>query len=161
MELTTTNARLQLGGKFSETTVEQTAKAYSGWTKVDVLGFLDREGVKTILARSVAGLVTFLPLPNHIDAQPNKMFEYMSAGIPVIASNFPLWRDIIEGNDCGLCVDPLNSAAIAEAIDFLINNPERAQAMGENGFKAVQQIYNWTIEEMKLLDFYQKLNLKN
>lgn len=160
IELTKTDARLQLGGTFSEASVEQTVKTYSGWTKVDELGFLDREGVKTTLAQSRAGLVTLHPIINYIDALPVKMFEYMSAGIPVIASHFPLWREIIEGNDCGLCVDPLKPAAIAEAIDFLINNPDRAQTMGENGFKAVQHIYNWTIEETKLLNFYQKLNLK-
>ena len=83
----------------------------------------------------------------------------MSAGIPVIASNFPLWRDIIEGNDCGLCVDPLDPKAIAAAIDFLINNPERAQQMGENGQRAVTKYYNWSIEEAKLLDFYKKLTV--
>lgn len=155
MEFTKTDARLQLGGKFSEATVEQAVKMYTGWSKVDELGFLDRQGVKTTLAQSVAGLVTLHPIINYIDALPVKMFEYMSAGIPVVASHFPLWREIIEGNDCGLCVDPLKPIAIAEAIDFLINNPKRAQAMGENGFKAVQQIYNWNIEEKKLLDFYQ------
>jgi glycosyltransferase involved in cell wall biosynthesis len=60
-----------------------------GWRKVDERGFVDRENVRDILAHSVAGLVTFLGVPNHINAQPNKMFEYMSAGLPVIASNFP------------------------------------------------------------------------
>jgi glycosyltransferase involved in cell wall biosynthesis len=148
---------LQLGGKFSEKETEAEVKSYAGWQLVDELGFVDRVGVKNILAHAVAGLVTFLPLPNHIDAQPNKMFEYMSAGVPVIASNFPLWREIIEGNDCGLCVDPLNPAAIAEAIDYLVNNPVRAEQMGRNGQRAVQERYNWTIEEKKLLELYSSL----
>lgn len=157
MELIKCDARLQLGGVFSEKNTENEVKSYAGWQFVDELGFLDRGSVRAVLGRSVAGLVTFLPLPNHIDAQPNKMFEYMSAGIPVIASNFPLWREIIEGNDCGLCVNPLKPEAIAEAIDFLISNPERAQAMGENGYKAVQEKYNWSIEEQKLFSLYEDL----
>jgi glycosyltransferase involved in cell wall biosynthesis len=157
MEHVSSGARLQLGGKFSETKVEHEVKGYSGWQAVDELGFLDRGGVRTALNRSVAGLVTLHPIINYLDALPVKMFEYMSAGIPVIASHFPLWRDIIEGNDCGLCVDPMNPQAIAEAIDFLVNNPKRARQMGENGYKAVQEKYNWGIEEQKLFSIYASL----
>jgi glycosyltransferase involved in cell wall biosynthesis len=157
MALVKTEAKLQLGGRFSEKQVEAAAKSDPGWVNVDELGFVSREGVRDALARSVAGLVTFLPAPNHIDAQPNKMFEYMSAGVPVIASNFPLWREIIEGHDCGLCVDPLNPIAIAEAIDFMVNNPERAEQMGRNGQRAVNDKYNWAVEEQKLLELYARL----
>lgn len=153
----TTNAKLQLVGKFGEADVEQEAHAKTGWQKVDALGFLGRKEVAEVLQRSVGGLVTFLPAPNHIDAQPNKMFEYMSAGVPVIASHFPLWREIIEGNQCGVCVDPLNPKAIAEAIDYLIQNPAEAEKMGRNGQQAVEQKYNWNIEEAKLLEFYQQV----
>jgi glycosyltransferase involved in cell wall biosynthesis len=105
----------------------------------------------------MAGLVTFLPLTNHIDAQPNKMFEYMSAGIPVIASDFPLWREIIQGNDCGILVDPLDPSAIAHAIDYLVSHPEEAHRMGKNGRIAVETKYNWTMEEKKLLAFYDNI----
>lgn len=157
MMQTKSGARLQLGGLFSEKHVESEVKEYPGWQNVDELGFVDREGVRSILSCSVAGLVTFLPLPNHIDAQPNKMFEYMSAGIPVIASNFSLWREIIEGNDCGLCVNPMNPAEIAEAIDFLVENPVRAREMGEKGKHAVHEYYNWHIEEKKLVELYNSL----
>src|SRR5690606_21589492 len=117
----------------SEMDVQAAIRAAPGWKKVEALGFLDRSQVAKVLARSVAGLVTFLPAPNHIDAQPNKMFEYMSAGVPVIASDFPLWREIIEGNGCGICVDPLRPREIAQAIDYLIANPEEARRMGNNG----------------------------
>jgi glycosyltransferase involved in cell wall biosynthesis len=105
------------------------------------------------------GLVTFLPFDNHIDAQPNKMFEYMSAGVPVVSSNFPLWRDIIEGNECGICIDPLDSTAIATAIDTIVNDPELAKKMGENGKKAVLSTFNWDKEEQKLFDLYENLQV--
>jgi glycosyltransferase involved in cell wall biosynthesis len=82
------------------------------------------------------------------------MFEYMSSGIPVIASNFPLWRDIIEGNRCGLCVDPLDPRAIASAIDYLVTHPDVARTMGENGRRAVLERYNWAVQANKLTDFY-------
>lgn len=150
-------ARLQLAGSFSEPDVQAAAHAHPGWQRVDALGFLDRKQVAGVLARSVAGLVTFLPAPNHIDAQPNKMFEYMSAGIPVIASHFPLWCEIVEGNACGLCVDPLDPAAIARAIDYLVTHPQEAERMGRNGQRAVAEKYNWAIEERKLLRLYADL----
>jgi len=105
----------------------------------------------------MAGLVTLHPIVNYIDALPVKMFEYMVAGIPVIASNFSLWREIIEGNKCGLCVDPLNPSEIAKAIDYIMTHPAEAQQMGKNGLRAVQEQYNWDIEEKKLLALYEQL----
>ena len=158
MSYVKTNARLQLSGEFSENAVEQASRAEKGWSNVDALGFLNREQVRDVLQNSVGGLVTFRPALNHIDAQPNKMFEYMSAGIPVIASHFPLWEGIIEGNGCGLCVDPLNPTAIAEAIDYLVSHPIEAERMGRNGKRAVLEKYNWGIEEAKLIQFYNQLS---
>jgi glycosyltransferase involved in cell wall biosynthesis len=150
-------ARLQLAGKFGNPADEQNAHAQGGWQQVDAQGFVGRGEVRDLLFHCVGGLVTFLPSPNHIDAQPNKMFEYMSAGVPVIGSHFSLWKQIIEGNHCGLCVDPLDPKAIAEAIDYLVTNPEEAEQMGRNGQKAVLEQYNWGIEEQKLFDFYNSL----
>jgi glycosyltransferase involved in cell wall biosynthesis len=157
MDMVKSNVRLNLGGRFSERDVKHQSHQLVGWKKVNALGFIDRDSVREVLGRSIAGLVTFHPMPNHIDAQPNKMFEYMSAGIPVIASDFPLWREIVEGNDCGLLVDPLNPADISKAIDTLVMNYALAQRMGENGRRAVDEKYNWQIEERKLLEFYARL----
>lgn len=147
-------ARINLAGQFSEPALEAEVKAAAGWARVNQLGVLDRAGVSAILMRSVAGIVTFHPLPNHLDAHPTKMFEYMSSGIAVIASNFPLWRDIIEGNECGLCIDPHDVTALAAAIDRLVKSPELARRMGENGRKAVLEKYNWSVQARKLTDFY-------
>ena len=157
MALLKSDARLNLGGLFSEPSLENEVKSLPGWQRVNSMGFLHRDGVREVLRYSMAGLVTFLPKPNHIDAQPNKMFEYMSAGIPVIASDFPLWREIIGGNICGLLVDPLDPVAIAKAIDYLVENPREAQRMGQNGRRAVELRYNWESEEKKLLGFYDKI----
>ncbi|AJF08084.1 glycosyl transferase [Geoalkalibacter subterraneus] len=157
MGLVQSDFTLNLCGQFGNPTTEDAVKNSPGWKRVKAHGFVNRAGVRDVLSRSVAGVVTFHPLPNHLDAQPNKMFEYMSAGIPVIASDFPLWRQIIEGNQCGLLVDPLDAKSIAEAIDYLVMHPEEARKMGENGRRAIEDKYNWQAEEKKLLDFYQQI----
>lgn len=157
LELTRCKARLNLVGDFSEEGTERTAMTLSGWRLVNRHGFLHREGVRDILARSVAGVVNFLPLPNHIDAQPNKMFEYMAAGVPIIASDFPLWREIILGSNCGVCIDPSDPGAISAAIDKFVGNKKLAEQMGQNGKRAVLDTYNWQMEEPKLIKLYQDL----
>lgn len=149
--------RLNLCGRFSDPELERACKALPGWQAVNELGFVDRQVVRKTLGRSVAGLVTFHPLPNHMEAQPNKMFEYMSAGVPVIASNFPLWREIIGSNQCGLCVDPKDPTAIADAIEYLVQHPDAARRMGENGRRAILERYNWSVEEKKLFQVYDEI----
>ena len=148
--------RLFLGGEI-ESKIEKKLKEMPGWQNVETLGFLDRNAVKSTLSRSMGGLVLFHPEPNHINAQPNKMFEYMSAGIPVIASNFPLWKELVEGTESGICVDPLNPEEIAGAIRWIIEHPIEAQEMGENGRQAVLDKYNWEQESQKLLMLYEEL----
>jgi len=148
-------ARLHLAGRFPDPRAQARLKADPGWQNVVELGVLDRPGVRSLMSHSIAGIVTLLPLPNYIDALPTKMFEYMAAGIPVIASDFPLWRRIVEGSRCGLCVDPHDPAAIAAAIDYLATHPDVAASMGENGRRAIARQYNWGIEARKLIDFYE------
>lgn len=149
------DARLNLAGGFSEADLRNEVQSIPGWERVNEYGVQNRLGVSQIYERSRAGLVTLLPIPNYLDALPVKMFEYMSAGIPVIASNFALWRGIVDENACGLCVDPENPTEIASAIDYLLTHPAEAKQMGENGRRAVLSRYNWLNEETQLLDFYR------
>jgi len=152
-----TNAKLFLAGEFSSTAEYDSVRLSLNWASIDKLGQVSREKIRETLSRSMVGLVLYHPVPNHFEAQPIKMFEYMSAGIPLVASNFPLWKDIIEGNHCGICVDPLNSAAIARAIQWVVDNPDKAKRMGENGLKAVRKKFNWESEEKKLLSLYRHI----
>jgi glycosyltransferase involved in cell wall biosynthesis len=150
-------ARLALAGSFAEPSLEAEVTGLPGWRRVDALGHLDRGGVAGVMARAFAGLVTLLPTASYRQALPVKMFEYMAAGIPVIASDFPLWRDIVEGNHCGLCVNPRDPGAVAAAIDYLASHPQQAAEMGANGRSAVWRRYNWENEADKLLAFYADL----
>ena len=151
------DGKLYLAGPISSNDFKDELKSLPGWKKVVDLGILPREEVANVLAKSSVGLVTYLPALNHIDSQPNKLFEYMSVGLPVIASNFPLWNEIVEDNDCGLCVDPRSPEEITEAIRFFFENPDEVVRMGENGIRAVNNTYNWLPEEKKLIDLYDRL----
>lgn len=155
--LSTAGVTLHLAGNFSCAELRSGVARMPGWRQVKYHGVLDRRAVAGILGRSLAGLVTFLPDPNAMNAQPNKMFEYMSAGVPVIASDFPLWRQLVEDAGCGICVDPRSPEQIARAIRHLRDHPEEVARMGDNGRRAVERTYRWDHEEAKLLALYQSL----
>ncbi len=150
-------ARLNLGGKFNQKSLEDEVFAYNGWKSVNFLGYLSRKEVASVLSHSKAGLVTLHDMDNYRDALPVKMFEYMAASLPVISSNNKLWKSIIDKHQCGICVDPMNPEEIAQAIRYIIEHPTEAKKMGENGKRAVEEIYNWANEEKKLLDLYRNI----
>ena len=128
-----------------------------GWSKVRFHGWSSRTEVANILGDVRAGLVVLHPLKNYIDSFPTKMFEYMAIGLPVIASDFPLWRRIISDVNCGLFVDPQNPEAIAKAMQWILDHPQEAEDMGQRGRKAVEEVYNWKSESVKLANLYESL----
>jgi glycosyltransferase involved in cell wall biosynthesis len=151
-----TDYKLLLAGEI-ESNIEKRLKKRPGWRQVEALGFIDRDGVRTAMAHSMVGLVLLHPTINYWDALPIKMFEYMSSGLPVISSNFPLWREIIEGAECGICVDPFDQNEITSAIHWIMERPQEAMQMGKNGRKAVEEMYNWRLVELELRRLYDKI----
>lgn len=151
------DARLILAGSFESVETEQAVRKLPGWAKVDYRGMVSRAAVREIMAESQAGLIFFHPVPNHIDAQPNKMFEYMSAGLPVLASNFPLWQEQLIEARAGLVADPMNPKEIARVIQELLASSEAAVEMGRRGREGVLQRYLWDFEEEKLCGLYKKI----
>lgn len=152
------DGKLILAGLFRNPSDEQAAKASIGWQNVEYHGFADREQVYGILRRSKIGIVVLHPVLCNQEALPVKMFEYMSAGIPVIASNFPVLKEIIEDNHVGITVNPLNWESITHTINHLLQNNSLAEQLGKNGFQAVLHKYNWSTQEKKLLALYDRLS---
>ena len=127
-----------------------------GWERVEYRGIISREEVKTLMAEAAAALVLYSPAPNHLDIRSLRFYESLAAGLPVVTSNFPKWRAMVEGEGFGLIVDPTNPESIAEAIQYLLTHPEEAAAMGRRGRQAVRERYNWGVEEAKLLQVYRE-----
>ena len=149
--------RLDLAGNFIPLDLEYEMQTLPGWALVRYHGWLSREQLVLLLGSVRAGLVLHHPIPNEIDAQPIKLYEYMAAGLPIIASNFPILKQIIEDAGCGLLVDPMDPKALAEAMRWIIDNPREAEAMGTRGRQAVLDLYNWDIEAVKLINLYNKI----
>ena len=155
--LSEAHARLALAGTIQKPGYEDELKRLPGWSRVDFKGHQDRAGVYQILSRSRVGMVALHDTANHLLSVPVKMFEYLAAGVPIIASDFPQWRARIEKFDCAVFVNPKDPAEIKSAIEWLLANPEKAEQMGARGKKAVQDHFNWDAEARHLLEVYQRL----
>jgi glycosyltransferase involved in cell wall biosynthesis len=150
-------ATLNLAGGFSPPRYAREVTAALGWHRVNSLGVVSRSDVSLLLKDARVGLCVYRPDPNCLEAAPNKLFEYMHAGIPVIASDFPGFHAIVNSVRCGLLVNPLDSKSIARAIEYVLTHPEEAEQMGRRGREAVNRTFNWASEEDKLLALYAAL----
>jgi glycosyltransferase involved in cell wall biosynthesis len=159
MELLPGNLRatLELAGSFEMDRDYKQVTRLPGWKRTNWLGTLTRTEIASLLQHAKVGLVVYHPIANHLEAGPHKLFEYMAAGIPVVASDFPLWRTIVEQAGCGLVVDPLKPQSIASAVEYLLRRPFEAEEMGKRGRNAVEQQFNWEAEGNTLLRLYRSL----
>lgn len=105
---------------------------------------------------SRVGLVLWSQEKSYEIKMPIKLFEYMSFGLPVIASNFGHMKKYVDKDLCGILVDPDNADAVGAAMVELLSNKDVYQKYSENGRKAALEKYRWEFEFKKLLDFYKK-----
>ena len=150
--------RLILAGIMRDPTLEAQLEQDGPDATTSYVGVLDRDGVRDLLDSARMGL--FLSRPDYLPlyaAYPNKVFEYMAAGIPVVASDFPVLQEIVGEEECGLLVDPTDVDAIAKAMDWLYDHPDEAEAMGRRGREAVMEKYNFSGEADRLDEFYRQL----
>jgi glycosyltransferase involved in cell wall biosynthesis len=152
------DATLELAGNETPEGIDPSViYGHPGWRRVKHHGFIDQPSTFRLLHKVSAGLVLFHPVPNHLEALPQKIFEYMGAGLPIIASDFPLWRKILGDVGCALFVDPMQPRAIAQAIEYLLTHPAQAEEMGLRGQAAVLERYNWDTQAEELVNLYVSL----
>ena len=142
-------------------------KSLKGWTKVNYFGKLSKQEVnEKVYNHSDVGVALYHYSPlckgKVGNMSNNKLFEYLLMGMPVICTDFDLWKEVVEKNKCGICVNPNDVNAIAEAITYIQEHPAEAYQMGLNGQKAALTKYNWDSQERILLSVYEKvLNKKS
>ncbi len=130
----------------------------NSWEKVNYLGRVNYSTVKQEMQNSSIGIcVLGRSLNNGGSMGCTKLFEEMMAGLPVICSDFKYWKEIVEENNCGICVSPDDTEGIKEAIIKLTEDINYSRTLGMNGRRLVETKYNWKIEEKKLLELYNKL----
>ena len=132
-------------------------KSLPGWKRMRLLGWQSRDQVAALLNKARYGLVTFLPIANHVRSYPTKIFEYMSAGLPVLASDMPLWKKIIDEAGVGVTANPSDPAALADAMRWMVDHPGECECMGKKGAVLVREQYNWDIESKRLLSLYSRI----
>lgn len=154
-----TPVRLHLAGRATPTTLIDEVAAEPGWENVDYAGLVPHDEVAAHLRGAVAGLATLLPTPNHLISSPIKVFEYMAMGLPVIMSDFPDWRTLLDGVDCVVWADPARPDTIAAAMRELMADPARRAQMGEVARRAVLDKFVWEKQLDNLVDAYRRIGV--
>ena len=148
-----------VGGVFSPSEYEAEVRSMPEFSCVEYLGKLNRTQVVELLRSCQIGMANLLNVGqyNRFDNFPTKVYEYMSLGLPVILSRSDYGDRVLEQYRFGISVDPENVEEIADAIRYLLDHPDEARQMGENGRRAVKEQYNWGVEEKKLLALYEDI----
>ncbi|WP_372997154.1 glycosyltransferase [Marinobacter sp.] len=105
----------------------------------------------------LAGIALFPDTVHYREKELTKFFEYMAVGLPIVASNFPVWKTLIEDQGVGICVNPDDNEAIEKALDWLRDHPEEAAEMGRRGKRLAREKYSWDSQAENLIGLYQEI----
>ncbi|WP_025762595.1 glycosyltransferase [Dyadobacter tibetensis] len=110
---------------------------------------------------ATAGIALLRPVADYPESFSTKIFEYMAWQLPVITSDFKLYRDVVESHHCGYCIPPEDPELLARNLTWLCYNPKTVVLLGSNGRNAAQAHYNWYQEKKKLILLYEKLEKRH
>lgn len=140
-------------------------KQYESFDKMEFLGKINHCEVKELYAKSTIGMALCSYRPNteyKMGSLGNtKIFEYMMSELPVIFTDFEVFKNILTEGVYGIAVNPYSEEDVKNAIKYLIDNPDIALKMGKTGRKLVEKKYNWESQVPILLSVYEKLGRQN
>ncbi len=151
------DARLYLGGMFCSDDYKRSVESMPEYSCVTYLGYLDRNQVRQTLSQCSVCVSNTLNIGqyNHCDNLPTKVYESMAFGIPVIISDSPYVREVMSKYPFGKVIDPMDIEGTANAIRYVLDHPDRAKEMGEEGRRAIKEMLNWSVDEEQLLKLYE------
>lgn len=155
LELCRNDIKLILCGVFSPDILLERCKVLPGWEKVEYMGYVNRQQLHCLAQNCFCGV---MPEACFRFSCPNKIFEYAGMYLPVVISNFSLWKKLFGKEDApfGLFVNPEEPQEIAAAIDKLYENKALAKQLGENGRNAVETKFNFEAEMEEYLTYLKK-----
>lgn len=157
------NAKMIIAGFFATDDYLKELQALPGWKNVEFVGTLPHSEVLKIYNKSSIGIaIESYENPNagfRIGSLGcTKIPDYMSSGLPVIVSNTEVWGGVVRKYECGIAIEnPSDANEIANAIQYLLDNPEKAKIVGENGLKAAKEEFNWEAQEKVLFNMYDNM----
>jgi glycosyltransferase involved in cell wall biosynthesis len=125
--------------------------------RICTVGKLPRKEMVQTYLRCAVSLVFYADSRNHSSVRSNRLYESFAAAAPVIVSDFPEWRELVESIGCGLAVNPSSPQEIGDAIQYLLAHPTESAEMGRRGQQAFLQSFSWTHESNRLLELYDML----
>lgn len=137
--------------------LKETARRYGLESRVAFLGRIESDDLPGYTVACDIGVIPYAAVDEmHRYCSPNKLFEFIMAGIPIVANDLPYLRDVVLGHHLGETVDMASPEDLAAAIGRLVASPEKLSEVRAAVRKARDQ-YNWTIEGRKLLDIYRRV----
>ena len=148
-----------LAGAITPASFEAELRQMPGSNTAEFLGRIDRDRVCEVYKRSVIGISSILNVGQYDMAEnlPTKVYECMAMGLPVVLTRNAFNKKMVEKYQFGVCVDPENIDEFAAAMRDLLDHPDKAKEMGQNGRRAVKEALNWELEQEKLLELYREL----
>ncbi len=123
---------------------------FTGWQRYDK--------INSFLSQCKIGIFLYQHSTNNLLAgPPNKLFNFMKAGLPIVAPDLPETKSILSEIGCGLTVTPHDLSDIENAVRKLLDSPKLCNEMSAKGKTAYKERFNWRIEKEKLQKIYEKI----
>jgi glycosyltransferase involved in cell wall biosynthesis len=149
--------RLRLYGTIESGALASRMQNHAGWASVDYAGHRPWLEVLAGYRTALAGFLLYEKTPEQLWCMPVKLFEFLLSGLPVIASDIPFWRELLEGNPNVYFVNASDTQGAAAAIEWLHANPDEAALRAHAGMRHARAQFDWKPEGERLVGIYDRL----